>query len=89
MDDRFYGTFQNLYIIENVMVFLPYAVIRPFFPKTRFRDSLKQSEKNKSDKNRVFFIIFTHITKVFYIWAKHYMGFYLNYLRFLDKFNEQ
>jgi hypothetical protein len=47
---------------------------RPLWPKTHFRDSLKLSEKNKSRQNRDFYIIVTWVTKVFYVWAKHYIG---------------
>lgn len=77
-----------LTIVENVFTFLPYA-FRPLWPKTHFRDSLKLSEKNKTQKNRLFFITVTWITKVFYIWAKHYIGYFLNYIRFLDRVTEE
>ena len=73
------------YVVESTMVFLPYVIIRPFFPKTSFRASLDISEKNKSEKNRIFFIAVTWITKIFYVWAKHFIGFFLNYARFLDR----
>lgn len=42
-------------IVENMFVFTPYW-IRTFFPKTRFRDSL-ENDRNKSDKNYLFFYI--------------------------------
>jgi hypothetical protein len=67
-------------IVETAFVFLPYFVFRPLFPKTSFRDSLGK-DRNKTDKNRVFFVIVTWITKIFYVWAKHYIGFFLNYAR--------
>ena len=38
---------------EFLLVFLPYTVIRPFFPKTGFRDSLKT--KNTSAVNETFY----------------------------------
>jgi len=77
-----------LTLVENIFTFLPYA-FRPLWPKTSFRDSLKMSEKNKTKENRNFFIIVTWITKVFYVWAKHYIGFFLNYVRFLDRVTEE
>jgi len=77
-----------LTLVENIFTFLPYA-FRPLWPKTHFRDSLKKSEKNKTKKNREFYIIVTWVTKVFYVWAKHYIGFFLNYVRFLDRVTEE
>lgn len=65
---------------EACFVFLPYFVFRPFFPKTHFRDSLKLT-KNKTEKNTNFFIIVTYVTKAFYVWAKHFIGYFLNYAR--------
>jgi len=40
-------------------------------------------------KNRSFYITVTWITKIFYIWAKHYIGYFLNYVRFLDRVSEE
>ena len=68
-------------VLESSFVFLPYFVFRPFFEKTSFRDSLNVKDKNKTDGNRMFFIVVTYITKAFYIWAKHFIGFFLNYAR--------
>lgn len=70
-------------VVETAFVFLPYFLFRPLFPKTSFRDSLGK-ERNKTEKNRVFFIIVTWITKIFYVWAKHYIGFFLNYARYIS-----
>jgi len=77
-----------LTLVENIFTFLPYA-FRPLWPKTHFRDSLKLSEKNKTNTNRNFYIIVTWITKIFYVWAKHYIGYFLNYVRFLDRVTEE
>lgn len=82
--DKFYGIFTTSVIIDNLYVFLPY-ILRQLWPKTRFRDSLHNSSKTKSEKNRQFFFIVTYLTKFFYVWAKHYIGFFLNYLRFFDR----
>jgi hypothetical protein len=70
-------------IIEHFFVFLPYF-IRPLFPKTSFRDYI-HSTTNKSQKNAWF----TQITKIFYLWAKWYIGFFLNYLRYLNLVNDE
>jgi len=72
-------------VVETSFVFLPYFVFRPFFEKTHFRDSLDVKDKNKTEDNRTFFVVVTYITKAFYIWAKHFIGFFLNYSRFLDR----
>jgi len=77
------------YVIESTIVFLPYILIRPLFPKTSFRASLSINDKNKTEKNKTFFIVVTWITKIFYVWAKHYIGFFLNYARFLDRISPE
>ncbi|CAF0790806.1 unnamed protein product [Adineta steineri] len=86
--DFFYYYINNSIIIDNLIVFLPY-ILRQLWPKTHFRDSLKNSDKNKTTPNRKFYIIVTIITKVFYVWAKHYIGYFLNYIRFFDLANSQ
>jgi len=75
-------------IAEHFFVFLPYFV-RPLFPKTSFRDSLRNGAKNKTGANAAFFFVGTWMTKFFYVWAKWFIGFFLNYLRYADKFNEE
>ena len=63
------------FFIEYSFVFLPYIIIRPFFPKTRFRDSL-EIENNATTKNTISYLYGTYLTKAFYIWAKHFIGFF-------------
>jgi len=86
--DRFFPYFKSTFVIEYVFVFFPYFV-RSFFPKTRIRDSLTNNDRNKSDLNRKFFITVTYITKLFYIWAKHFIGYFLNYTRYLNRFGPE
>eukprot|EP01097_Dermamoeba_algensis_P000155 TRINITY_DN1057_c0_g1_i1.p1 TRINITY_DN1057_c0_g1~~TRINITY_DN1057_c0_g1_i1.p1 ORF type:complete len:391 (-),score=102.15 TRINITY_DN1057_c0_g1_i1:89-1261(-) len=81
--DAIYPVIRKLPIMENCFVFLPY-LFRILWPKTRFRDSLDR-KNNKSEKNYLFFFVATWITKIFYVWAKHYIGLFLNYDRFLDR----
>lgn len=69
-------------ILENIFVFLPYVVLRPFTPKTSFRSS-NENMNEKTIVNRNFMLYATNITKIFYVFAKHHLGFYLNYLMFL------
>ncbi|CAF4173965.1 unnamed protein product, partial [Rotaria sp. Silwood2] len=70
--NKFYPFLTSSIIIDNLFVFLPY-IPRQLWPKTSFRDSLYNSNKTKTDKNKKFFFIVTYITKWFYVWAKHYI----------------
>jgi len=85
-NDRCYPIFKTLWPLECLFVFLPY-VFRFLFPKTHMRDSLK-SMKNTTEKNSSYYFYATWLTKIFYVWAKHYIGFFLNYIRYVDKVNE-
>ncbi|CAF0830293.1 unnamed protein product [Rotaria sp. Silwood1] len=82
--NKFYPLFTSSIIIDNLFVFLPY-IPRQLWPKTSFRDSIYNSDKTKTQRNKKFFFIVTHITKWFYVWAKHYIGFFLNYIRFFNR----
>jgi hypothetical protein len=86
-NDAIYGILRSTVVIENFFVFLPY-IIRSLWPKTSIRDAL-DNPKNKSARNFNFFMIVTWITKIFYVWAKHYIGYFLNYVRFLDRVSEE
>ncbi|KAK7249759.1 hypothetical protein SO694_00004665 [Aureococcus anophagefferens] len=58
--------------VEAVMVALPYVVVRPCFPKTSFRDSLRGGDGRKgnvSARNATFFRVQTWVTKTFYVFA--------------------
>jgi hypothetical protein len=69
---------------EVLFVFLPYTCIRePFFPKTHFRDSVN-IETNKTQKNKLFYSLGTSLTATFYLFAKHCIGFALNYFRYMN-----
>jgi hypothetical protein len=73
-DDYYYEVLKQSFIVEAVFVFFPY-VLRQLWPKTRFRDSL-QSSKGRTEQNDVFFRFGIQLTKHFYTWGKHYIGFY-------------
>lgn len=83
MTNGFYEFIQWAWPIEIIFVFLPYY-FRPLWPTTRLRTALANN-KNKSAKNRAFMIASTYIVKVFYSFAKHYIGFFLNYIRYLGR----
>lgn len=75
-NDAFYPVIKNMVVPEVVFVFFPY-VLRTYWPKTSFRDSL-ESTKAKTVENQFFYKVAIQVTKVFYIWAKHYIGIYLS-----------
>lgn len=83
MDNKIFEMIKAVPPIEILFVFLPYY-IRPLWPTTRIRTAMENS-KNKTDKNRFFLRVSTYIVKVFYSFAKHYIGFFLNYIRFLGR----
>ncbi|KAI3635401.1 hypothetical protein MIR68_006967 [Amoeboaphelidium protococcarum] len=84
-DDRFYNLYRNTVLFEAIMVFFPYFY-RDLWPRTRFRDAYEVAD---SVDNVTFFKIGALVTKSFYIWAKHYIGFFLNYMRFLDRVTQE
>jgi len=72
--------------VEALFVFLPYVVLRPFFPTTRLGEAIgnQKNKTNHTTKGNVGFYKYgTLLIKVFYVWAKHFMGFHINYLRYL------
>lgn len=75
--------FKAAWPIEYLFVFLPY-VIRTLFPNLFPRTSFRDSMDNQSGEGQSFYYYLTWFTKIFYLWAKHYLGFFLNYYRFLD-----
>lgn len=82
-DDRLYPYFKKFWPVEYLFVFLPYVIRTLFpdlFPRTSFRDSMK----NQTGEGQTFYYYLTWFTKLFYLWAKHYLGFFLNYYRFLN-----
>ncbi|KAJ3176550.1 hypothetical protein HK101_010424 [Irineochytrium annulatum] len=85
-DDLFFKYIAGSIVVEQTYVFFPY-VIRQLWPKTSFRDSVDNT-RNRTDKNAIFFTAATYVTKAFYIWAKHYIGFFLNYVRFLNRITD-
>jgi hypothetical protein len=57
--------------IEILGVFLPYHTVRDFFPKSSFRDSIREGNK------------YAQFVKLFYVTAKHFSGYFVNYMCFL------
>jgi len=86
-DPYFYEMLKMTVVPEIVLVFLPYMVIRPFVPKTSFRTSI-YNLKDKTEANREFYYYSIIVTKTFYIFAKHFLGYYYNYVRYADRITE-
>ena len=66
-----------------VFVFLPFAVLRPLFPTTRFSTTHKTKAKFRTKENSSFYALGTELIRYFYLYGKHCMGFGFNYLFFL------
>lgn len=69
-------------LTELVFLFFPYVVLRPFFPTTRFRDGGTQN-KSRSGALAKFYEIGTTMIKIFYLWAKYFLGFHINFMTYL------
>jgi hypothetical protein len=70
-------------LVLYAFIFFPY-VWRPIFPKTSFRESL-YNKANKTSQYFEFFTNSTYFVKIFYIFSKHFIGYFLNYIRFLNR----
>lgn len=74
-------------VLEVLFVFTPYWW-RPLFPKTSLRDSQEirmEAASNTTADNIDFYYYNTILVKFFYMFAKHYLQFCLNYLLFLNR----
>lgn len=69
-------------ILEGIFVFWPYIVLRPWFPTTRFKDAGK-SRAGRSEKNFQWYAYATTLVKIFYLWAKYFLGFFINFVVYL------
>jgi hypothetical protein len=70
-------------LIEFAFIFWPYVVIRTWYPITRFSNA-GQTHKGRTVKNQKFYEIATLMVKFFYLWAKYFLGFFVNFMIFLD-----
>lgn len=74
--------------VEIVFCFFPYVMIRPFFPTTAF-SSAGSGRRSRSDKNEAFYRYGTLAVKIFYLWAKYFLGFFVQFLWMMHKTTEQ
>jgi len=65
------------------IVFVPYLVLRPFFPKTSLRNAVKENSTVITEDNRLFTLISTWAIRFILLFGKHYIGYFTNTLRFL------
>ena len=71
-----------------LFVFWPYIFIRPLFPITRFKDA-GTIKNSRSEKNSGFYKVATQLVKIFYLWAKYFLGFFMNFMVFLNVLTER
>jgi len=71
-------------VVEYFFVFFIFYV-RTLWPVSKMGAGLKNSAKNKSEKNMVILTASTYAVKIFYLFAKHFLGFFVNYLIFLGR----
>lgn len=64
-------------VVEMIFLFFPYVVVRPFFPQTSFSKG-GSGRQSRSDKNAAFYHYGTLSVKIFYLWAKYFLGFFVN-----------
>lgn len=69
-------------IMELLFVFFPYVLIRPFFPTTRFKDAGSR-DNSRSTRLEKFYSVGTTMIKIFYLWAKYFLGFHINFMLYL------
>jgi cytochrome b involved in lipid metabolism len=74
-------------VIEIVWVFLPFVLIRPFFPKTLLREAIGNGDKISTDDHRFFFVVSNWAIKFCVLFGKHYVGFFVNAVRYLGGLN--
>jgi len=67
-----------------VFVFLPFTLLRPWFPTTRFSTThVTKGAKYRTRENASYYALGTELIRYFYLYGKHVMGFGFNYLYFL------
>jgi hypothetical protein len=70
-------------LIILTFLYWPYVAIRPFFPSTSFSDA-GSSMAGRSSKNERFYKIGTMMVKIFYLWGKFILGFFFNWMCYLN-----
>ena len=66
-------------ILLLIFGYWSYVVVRPFFPTTSFSNA-GSSMAGRSSRNEGFYRVGTLLVKIFYLWAKYFLGFFLNWV---------
>lgn len=74
-------------VMEVAFIFFPYLVVRPLFPTTSF-GAAGSGRRSRTEGNEAFYRYGTLAIKLFYLWAKYYLGFFVNFLWCLHKTDE-
>jgi hypothetical protein len=75
-------------ILEILFVFWPYIAIRTWYPVTRFSNAGKTTN-GRTTANEKFYKTATLMVKFFFLWAKYFLGFFINFMVFLDLVNDE
>jgi len=60
-------------MLARIMVYLPYVLVRPHFPKTSFSDNYG-SKNLKGERYTILFEGGIRVVKLLFLWSKHVMG---------------
>jgi len=86
-NDRLRAQMMSCYLGRCTVIlfcFFPYVFVRTWFPITRFKDA-GTSMAGRSRVNERFYQIGTAMVKFFYLWAKYFLGFFINWYVYLEK----
>ena len=75
-------------IVEIMFVFFPFVFLPQFFPTTSFSNA-GTSMSSRSKKYERFYEVGTLMVKIFYLWAKYILGFFVNFICYLNDGNER
>lgn len=84
LSDNILPLIRKTYVLEPAFVFFVFY-FRHLWPSSRIGASLANSGKNKSDSNSKILTLSAYAIKFFYLFAKHYVGTFPLYLRFLGR----
>mmetsp|Transcript_70021 Transcript_70021/g.226532 ORF Transcript_70021/g.226532 Transcript_70021/m.226532 type:complete len:353 (-) Transcript_70021:44-1102(-) len=79
---------QRLLVLEPFFVFFVFWA-RDLWPSSRVSAALESADKTMTKMNRFTLTASAHSIKGFYLWAKHFVGFFPLYLVFLDRLTEE
>ena len=84
LPDNLFPAIRRLVVVEPPLVFLVFW-FRDLWPASRISAALGKKDKSMSDAHRFKLTMSAYAIEAFYIYAKHYVGFFPLYLRFLGR----